>query len=83
MNKTLGWVLAYGLIGYGAYYLLTKKKRDAKAIAFSGNTTGSIEKLMTFDSAFLSAWAAAAKKNEAQFTYQGKVFVTKGGTAKK
>lgn len=83
MNKTLGWVLVYGLIGYGAYYLITKKKRDAKTIAFSGNTTGSIDKLMTFDAAFLSAWAAAVKRKDAQFTYQNKLYVTKGGSAKK
>lgn len=83
MNKTVGWILVYGLVGYGAYYLLTKKKRDAKMIAFSGNTTGSVERLMTFDAGYLAAWAGAVKRKDAQFTYQNKLYLTKGGAAKK
>ena len=52
-------------------------------IAFSGNTTGSVERLMTFDAGYLAAWAGAVKRKDAQFTYQNKLYLTKGGAAKK
>ena len=83
MNKTIAWILVYGAVGYGAYYLLTKKKRDAKTIAFSGSTKGSVEKLMTFDRGYLAAWAKAAKNKQPEFTYNNTVYVTQGGATKK
>ena len=82
-NKTIFWLLAYVGVGYGAYYFLTKKKRDANTISKSGKVKAEMSWLLSTDSGYLSAWARAIRKKNPEFEYKGKTYLTNGGRVKK
>jgi hypothetical protein len=82
-KNTLLWLLAYVGIGYGVYYLLSKKKRDANIIVNSGLINADLNWLLNREAGYLSAWAKAIRNNGIEFTYQGKTYLTKGGRVKK
>lgn len=82
-KSTLIWIGVYALVGYTAYSMFFSKKSFAKKIIDTGASTGTVESLMNFEVGFLRAWSNAAKKSENIFTFQGKVFNTKGGRAVK
>jgi hypothetical protein len=82
-NRTLLWIGIYAAVAYGGYYLYFSKDRFAKQIKSLGKSAGTLETLKTFDLGFLRAWASAARKNEPNFTFKGKIYVTQGGKASK
>lgn len=82
--KTVKFI-AIGLSVVAAYAVYKKhfsKDGLAKKIINNGYFSGAIETLKGFEMGFLKAWASASQKAESVFTYQGKVFNTKGGKAK-
>lgn len=76
-------------VGYVGYQALLVKGVYISQIVNTGNygigktTEEAKTGLKNLEKGFLKAWANAAKKEESQFIYQSKVFVTKGGRAKK
>jgi hypothetical protein len=82
-GKTLIYVGVYAAVVYGAYYMFFSKNAYAKKIIMSGMYGRSINDLKGFDYGYLRAWSKSASKNEPTFTYKGKVYLTKGGSAKK
>lgn len=88
MNKTTNGIIAVLLvtgIGYFAYMkLYGRKHKFAKKIIETGNYSSSgMVVLHSFDENYLKEWAKAAKKGTPTFSYQNKIFNTKGGTAAK
>ena len=88
MNKTTNGIIAVLVIagiGYFAYMkLYGRKHKFAKKIIDAGNYSSSgMAVLHTFDEGFLKEWAKASKKATPTFSYQNKIYNTKGGTAGK
>ena len=81
--KTLYWVAAYAIVGYGAYYLLTKHKRDILLVNSKGLRTPNESFLKSADKGFVSAWAKAIRDNRSEFFYNGATYLTNGGRVKK
>lgn len=82
-TKTLVWIGIYAVVGYGAYYFIFSKRAYANKIISSGKYTSSVDNLLSFDKGFLKQWAKAATRDEVVFTYNGVVYNTLGGRAKK
>jgi len=79
-QKTLVWVAILGGAGYGIWWMVknmhvTPREKNILTI-FGGNFDG-------FQDEFLKAWAGAKKANSPEFTFNGKVYLTDGGRAKK
>jgi hypothetical protein len=81
--KTFYWIAAYVVVGYGAYYLLTKHQRDIKLINAQGLRTPNEAFLKSADKGYISAWAKAIRNNSAEFFYKGATYLTNGGRVKK
>jgi len=82
-QKTLVWVAILGGGAYVAYMILFQKKMYAQAISNSGKYSGGIDSLLTFDKAYLKAWASAVKSGNSTFFLDGREYITDGGRAKK
>lgn len=82
-GKTYLFIALYGIAAYGAYYLFYSKTAYAKKIIKAQKSKGSIDKLISFDMAFLRTWSKSAVNNDTTFTYNGKSYNTQGGTAVK
>jgi hypothetical protein len=79
-TKTIVWVGVYGVVAYGIYYMVknmhvTPREKNIITI-FGSNYKG-------FEDNFLKEWAKAKRRNASEFTYNGKVYLTEGGRAKK
>jgi hypothetical protein len=82
-KKTLIWIGVYGVVAYGAYYLLFSKTAYAKKIISNGASNATVNELLKFDMGYLRIWSDAAKSKYNSFTYKGKIYSTKGGRAVK
>lgn len=82
-KNTLLWVLGYGIVAYGTYYLFFSKSAYISKIVKAGKYSGSTETLKSFDMGFLREWAKAATSGANTFMYQGKNYNTLGGKAVK
>jgi hypothetical protein len=82
-KKTLFWIGIYAIAAYGGYYYLTKRRRDTKTIVESGNTAATMKFFADKDKGYISEWAKAIRKGYDVFSYKGKIYNTKGGTAKR
>ena len=80
-NKTIIWAVGIGLVGFVFYQTYFSKSSYAKKIVNTGNYSGGVSQLLTFDTAFLRAWSMAARLGEESFSYKGKNYNTKGGKA--
>jgi hypothetical protein len=79
-TKTIVWIGIYGVVAYGIYYMVKNMHvtpRQKSILAIEENTYKGLE------DAFLKAWGNATKLGQSEFTYLGKVYMTKGGKAKK
>ena len=79
-TKTLMYVGIYGVVAYGVYVAAKNNlvSKRLKSIALINDA-----KYKGFEDAFLKEWGKASKSGSAEFTYKGKTYLTKGGTAKK
>ena len=78
--KTLMYVGIYGVAAFGIYLAAKNNyvSKRQKSIALINDA-----KYLGFEDAFLKEWGKASKSGTVEFTYKGKVYITKGGTAKK
>lgn len=81
--KTFYWIAAYVVVGYGAYYLLTKHQRDVKLVTEKGLTVPNEAFVRGLEKPFVSAWAKAIRNNRSEFFFEGATYFTKGGRVKK
>jgi hypothetical protein len=79
-TKTLMYVGIYGVAAYVVYAISKNNyvSKRQKSIALINDS-----KYKGFEDAYLKEWANASKSSAVEFTYKGKVYLTKGGTAKK
>ena len=79
-TKTLMYVGIYGVAAFGIYLAAKNNfvSKRQKSIALINDS-----KYVGFEDDYLKEWAKASKSNAVEFTYKGKVYLTKGGTAKK
>lgn len=79
-TKTLMYVGVYAVAAYLVYGMVKNNyvSKRLKSIALINDL-----KYKGFEDAFLKEWAKSSKLNKAEFTYNGKTYLTKGGTAKK
>ncbi len=78
-TKTLMWVGIYGVSAYAIYLAIKKIKLSIKEknilelykIKYKG-----------FEEPYLKAWSKASASNKTEFTYNGKVYLSKTGKAK-
>lgn len=80
-GKTLLWTALYVGVGYGIYYMYFSKNAYAKKIINARMYARSESELKSFDMGFLRQWSIAASKNDPNFSYKGKIYNTKGGSA--
>jgi hypothetical protein len=79
-TKTIVWIGVYGVVAYGIYYVVKNMyvtPREKNIVTIFGSSYSS------FDDGYLKEWAKAKKSNASEFTYNGKVYLTVGGRAKK
>jgi hypothetical protein len=78
--KTLIYVGIYGVAAFGIYLAAKNNvvSKRLKSIALINDA-----KYKGFEDAFLKEWGKASKSGSAEFTYKGKTYITKGGSAKK
>ena len=82
-KKVIIWTIILAGVGCGAYkYLTSTVKAYATTIAASGSASN-LDVLLTFDKAYLKAWATAVKAKQPTFNYNGLIFNTQGGSTKK
>lgn len=89
MKKTnIVTYVGLAIVAYLAYKVIFKQMIDIDTIISSGNYGSGQNKsaakaqLKSFEKNFIKSWADAVRNNELYFTYQSKIFVTKGGKAK-
>jgi hypothetical protein len=82
-KKTIIWVLAFGGIGYGAYWYMKNTKKAYATIIVRGGASNGYETLLTFDKPYLKAWSIAVKSKQPTFMYNGLLMNTQGGATKK
>jgi hypothetical protein len=79
-KKMLMYVGVYGVAAFVIYVVAKNNyvSKRLKNIALINDA-----KYKGFDDAYLKEWGKASKSGAAEFTYKGKTYITKGGTAKK
>jgi hypothetical protein len=79
-KKMLMYIGIYGVAAFGIYVIAKNNlvSKRFKSIALINDA-----KYKGFEDAFLKEWGKASKSGAAEFTYKGKIYITKGGTAKK
>ncbi|MFY8161475.1 MAG: hypothetical protein ACOVNU_09110 [Candidatus Kapaibacteriota bacterium] len=79
-TKTLMYVGIFGVAAYVVYAISSNNyvSKRLKSIALINDA-----KYKGFEDAYLKEWAKASKLGSVEFSYKGKVYLTKGGTAKK
>ena len=82
-KKTIIWVLAFGGIGYGAYWYMKNTKKAYATIIVRGGASNGYETLLTFDKPYLKAWSIAVKSKQPTIMYNGLLMNTQGGATKK
>lgn len=83
MNKNVKVAIWAVAIGFGGYYIWKWAKKmhvDPREKAILDIESS---KYSNFEDAFLQAWAMAKKQNQAEFLYQGKIYLSSNGRAKR
>lgn len=79
-KKTFFYIALYAAAAYGGWYLYNNtKKAYARTILKEGMAGGGEAALLAFGKNYLKPWAMAAKAKQPTFTFEGKVYNTKGG----
>lgn len=86
MTKTTKGIVTVSVIavlGFGAYRLFYKTKRQKVKYLIEGNySQGTEAELMAFGDDYIDAWYKAAKDGRDSFALGTGMYHTKGGTAK-
>lgn len=79
-TKTIVWVGGIAVAAYAVWYMIknmhVSPRQKSIAIVAEKNYLG-------FEDAFLKEWSKAVKSGQPEFTYNGKVYISDGGRAKK
>ena len=81
MDKKM--LMYVGIYGVAAYFIYAMSKNNFVSKRLKSIALINDAKYKGFEDAFLKEWGKASKSGSAEFTYKGKTYLTKGGTAKK
>lgn len=79
-TKTIVWVGGIAVAAYAVWYMIKNmhvSPRQKSILNIEEKT------YVGFEDAFLKAWGNAVKAGSPEFTYNGKVYISEGGRAKK
>lgn len=79
-QKTLVWAVVIGGAGYGIWWMVKNMHVTPREKSILNIVA---QKYDGFEQGFLKAWGDAVKSNQSEFTYNGKVYLSEGGRAKK
>jgi hypothetical protein len=79
-KKTILWIGVIGVSAYGIWWMVKNMHVTPREKAILEIQA---DKFKGFEDTFLKAWADAKKKMMDEFSYNGKTYFTKTGTAKK
>ena len=79
-TNTFIWIGGIALAGYAVWYMIKNMHLTPRQKSILNIEENSY---LGFEDAFLKAWGNAVKLGSSEFTYNGKIYMSDGGKAKR